>query len=66
MAPFLLLGLLFSSVFCQQVIAAENGDTGSFDEATITAFKAFLVLKHTAAASVHLLAAVVAGTLSCA
>jgi hypothetical protein len=43
------------------VIAADDGDTGSFDETAITAFAAFLVLQHTAAASVHLLAAVFAG-----
>ena len=60
-APFLLLGMLSSSVFCQQVIAADDGHTGSFDEAAIAALAAFLVLQQTAAASVHLLAAVVAG-----
>jgi len=51
---------LFQRLF-PQVIAADDGDTGSFDEAAITAFAAFPALQHTAAASVHLLAAVFAG-----
>ena len=58
-APFLLMALLSFSFFCQQVIASDEDHSGSYDEAGIAAFAAFLVLQHTVSASVQLLAAVV-------